>query len=88
MTTSSDRLKISSLIQKMLPWDKSGEKLNADREYMRVLSRELVQVRRDHPTDKRDLLNAMVNGKDPKTGEMMPDGLISANMVTFLIVRF
>ncbi|KAK5110979.1 hypothetical protein LTR85_000689 [Meristemomyces frigidus] len=85
LTASSDRLKLSSLVRKMLPWDKSGEKLKVDREYMKVLSRDLVQVRRDNPTDKRDLLNAMVKGKDPKTGDMMPDGLISANMVTFLI---
>lgn len=88
LTASSDRLKLGSLIRKMMPWDKSGERLKADQKYMETLARELVQVRRDNPTDKHDLLNAMVTGKDPKTGEMMPDGLISANMVTFLIVGY
>lgn len=56
-----------------------------DNEYMFRISRELVQFRRDNPTDKKDLLNSMVYGKDPKTGDTMRDDLIAANMVTFLI---
>ena len=85
LSASSDRLKIGSMIRKMMPWDKTAEKVQHDRLYMGQVARELVQYRRDHPTEKRDLLNAMVKGKDPKTGELMPDGLISANMITFLI---
>ena len=81
LTAASDRIKLASIVQRMMPWDHSAEKIQADREYMRKISNELVQHRRDHPTDKRDLLNAMVNGKDPKTGEKMSDNLISANMV-------
>ena len=87
LTAASDRFKVGSILRKMMPWDRSEGKLKIDREYMRRVSTELVQHRRDNPTDKRDLLNAMVNGVDPKTKERMSDGLISANMVTFLIVR-
>ena len=45
----------------------------------------IVEERRKHPKEKRDLLNAMVNGRDPKTGEHLSDRLISANMNTFLV---
>ena len=44
-----------------------------------------VQERRDHPSDKRDLLNAMMKGKDPKTGKSMSDDSIVKNAITFLI---
>jgi cytochrome P450/NADPH-cytochrome P450 reductase len=54
-------------------------------EYMRNLSRELVQQRRDNPKESKDLLNAMVNGKDPKTGETLSEDSIIDNMITFLI---
>ena len=35
--------------------------------------------------NKRDLLNAMISNRDPRTGEVMRDDLITANMTTFLI---
>ncbi|KAK4998833.1 hypothetical protein LTR66_002023 [Elasticomyces elasticus] len=57
----------------------------ADIEYMRKLSDELVQNRKKHPKDTRDLLNAMINGRDPKTGERLSDASIIDNMITFLI---
>jgi cytochrome P450/NADPH-cytochrome P450 reductase len=59
--------------------------LEKDVQYMRSVSNELVQHRRDNPTEKKDLLNAMIYGKDPKTGSTMRDDLIAANMQTFLV---
>lgn len=56
-----------------------------DIEYMRKLSMELVQHRKSHPEDKKDLLNAMIHGKDPRTGEGLNDESIIDNMITFLI---
>ena len=53
--------------------------------YMRNLSADLVRQRREHPTDTKDLMNAMVNGKDPKTGESLSEDSIIDNMITFLI---
>lgn len=85
LAASSNRLKIGSLVRKMMPWDKSAEKVQQSRKYMAQVARELVQIRRDNPTEKHDLLNAMIHGKDPKTGEKMDDALISTNMITFLI---
>ncbi|KAK3675030.1 hypothetical protein LTR78_004963 [Recurvomyces mirabilis] len=85
LSAASDRSKIGSMLKKLLPWDRTDQKVAQDREFMRKVSREMVQHRQDNPTEKNDLLNAMIHGKDPKTGERMPDGLIGANMVTFLI---
>ncbi|EME89186.1 uncharacterized protein MYCFIDRAFT_27347 [Pseudocercospora fijiensis CIRAD86] len=82
---SSDRTKLGSIVKRLLPWDKSIQKLAADRQYMTSVSKELVELRRNNPTNKRDLLNAMVLGKDPNTSEKMSDGLIASNMTTFLI---
>lgn len=85
LTASSNRLQLFYVLKSYLPWDKTAEKVAADGKYQRETALELVQHRRDHPTEKKDLLNAMIHGKDPKTGETMRDELIAANMITFLI---
>jgi cytochrome P450/NADPH-cytochrome P450 reductase len=46
----------------------------ADRFYL------VVAQRKAHPTDKRDLLNAMLNGRDPKTGQGLSDENITYNV--------
>lgn len=50
-------------------------------EYMRKLSLEIVQTRKNHPEEKRDLLNAMLKGIDPKTKEALSEDSIVDNMV-------
>ncbi|KAK3114796.1 hypothetical protein LTR53_006530 [Teratosphaeriaceae sp. CCFEE 6253] len=57
----------------------------ADIAYMRNLSQEIVDERVKHPKDVKDLLNAMLNGKDPKTSKGLPHDTIIDNMITFLI---
>lgn len=52
---------------------------------MQSVAQEIVTKRRQAPTDKKDLVNAMLHGKDPKTGEKMSDASIVDNMITFLI---
>jgi cytochrome P450/NADPH-cytochrome P450 reductase len=54
-------------------------------EYMGNLSADLVRQRRENPTETKDLMNAMINGKDPKTGESLTEDSIIDNMITFLI---
>ena len=61
------------------------KELQEDRQFLRQTGKDIVQRRREHPSDKKDLLDAMIHGKDPKTGESMRDDLITANMVSFLI---
>ena len=38
-------------------------------EVMRTTARQAIKERQDHPIEKNDLLNAMLLGKDPKTGK-------------------
>ncbi|KAI3154000.1 hypothetical protein CBS147325_1092 [Penicillium roqueforti] len=57
----------------------------SDIEYLRNLSQELVDARKENPVDKKDLLNALILGRDPQTGKGMTDASIVDNMITFLI---
>jgi cytochrome P450/NADPH-cytochrome P450 reductase len=52
---------------------------------MRNVAAEVVAYRRANPVDKKDLLNAILFGKDPQTGERLTDESIMNNMITFLI---
>jgi cytochrome P450 / NADPH-cytochrome P450 reductase len=54
-------------------------------QYMTKVSMDLIEDRRRNPTDKKDLLNAMLLGRDPKTGKGLTDKMIVNNMITFLI---
>lgn len=52
---------------------------------MNSIAQEIIDHRRKNPREVPDLLNTMIYGKDPKTGQSMRDELISAQMLTFLI---
>jgi cytochrome P450/NADPH-cytochrome P450 reductase len=58
---------------------------DADIALLVKVASEVVAERRAHPSDKKDLLNAMINGRDPKTGEALTDKSIQNNMITFLV---
>lgn len=74
---------LAGLITRLFP--SYNEEVKQSVKFLEDTSQELVQYRRDHPTEKKDLLNSLINGKDPKTGKTMRDELIAANMQTFLI---
>lgn len=61
------------------------QKYDSDIESMRKLCTELIKQRRQWPTDKKDLLNAMLNNKDPRTGECLTEESCVNNMITFLV---
>jgi cytochrome P450/NADPH-cytochrome P450 reductase len=63
----------------------AAARVKASKEVQERIAGEIVEGRRKNPSDRKDLLNAMINGRDPKTGQSMPDDLITANMITFLI---
>ena len=54
-------------------------------EAMKATAIQAIKERKDHPSDKPDILNAMIKGKDPKTGKSMSDENIVNNAITFLI---
>ena len=59
----------------------------ADADLMCGVAKELIDERRRDPkgAEKRDLLNLMLNGVDPVTGEKLDDENIGYQMITFLI---
>ena len=75
-----------ALVTKILQTDKQAI---ANRQFQRDFGNELVRNRREEmrKTGSRykDLLNHMLTGKDPKTGQLMDDELIGSNMTTFLV---
>lgn len=65
---------------------RSADKKYADDiEVLQSTAQKIVAEKRANPTDKKNLVNAMLNGKDPKTGEKMTNESIANNMITFLI---
>ncbi|EJD54245.1 NADPH-cytochrome P450 reductase-like protein [Auricularia subglabra TFB-10046 SS5] len=63
----------------------ANAKYEADIKMMSDLAREIVEERRANPTEKKDLLNAMLNGRDAQTGKQLSDQSIMDQMITFLI---
>ena len=51
---------------------------------MRATARQAIKERQNHPSQKNDLLNAMLLGKDPKTGQGMSEVSILTNTVFVL----
>ncbi|KAH7002557.1 cytochrome P450 [Ilyonectria destructans] len=68
------RLRRSSLSK----FKKNTSKLNG-------ICKEIIDQRRENPVESRDLLNAMLNGRDPKTGKGLTEESVIQNMITFLI---
>ncbi|KAJ1303518.1 hypothetical protein OPQ81_011703 [Rhizoctonia solani] len=64
---------------------KNNAKLKADIEVMNKLASQIVQERKRNPIEKNDLLNAMLNGRDPQTGQGLTDQNIQYQMLTFLV---
>ncbi|RBQ80378.1 hypothetical protein FVER14953_12598 [Fusarium verticillioides] len=52
---------------------------------MKTTCQDILDQRRKNPVEGKDLLNAMMSGKDPKTGMGMSDGNIVDNLITFLV---
>lgn len=63
----------------------STEKYWKDVQVMREIARQVIETRRGSLSHKKDLIDAMMNGADPKTGKTLPEKNIIDNMITFLI---
>ncbi|EAW14844.1 putative cytochrome P450 [Aspergillus clavatus NRRL 1] len=58
---------------KLLNWLIYQRRFNAYNRTMRDYAAEIVAQRRAYPTDKKDLLDALLHGKDPQTGLALTD---------------
>ncbi|KAK7422228.1 hypothetical protein QQX98_001751 [Neonectria punicea] len=63
----------------------ANEKFFADIAVMRQTADEVVESRKKNPSARKDLLSAMLNGRDPQTGEKLSDENITNQLITFLI---
>ncbi|KAF5345044.1 hypothetical protein D9758_010444 [Tetrapyrgos nigripes] len=77
------RVNRPALVQAMMP--SATRKYEEDRKYMTSVAEQILNERRANPTDKKDLLNTMLNSADPKTGRHLSDQAIINNLLTFLI---
>jgi cytochrome P450/NADPH-cytochrome P450 reductase len=64
---------------------KTNRRYRENIDTMHRIADELIQERKNHPNDVNDLLNRMLNGRDPVTGQGLNDENIRFQMVTFLI---
>lgn len=64
---------------------KTNAKYASSVKLMTDLAKFILQHRRENPTGKMDVLNAMVSGIDPLTKERMDDESIVQNLMTMLI---
>lgn len=64
----------------------ANRQFDRDNAFLHAVAQEVIDKRRRAPeSDKKDLLDAMLNGKDPQTGEKLTDRTVVDNMITFLI---
>jgi cytochrome P450/NADPH-cytochrome P450 reductase len=63
----------------------ANEKFYADIALMKSVADEVVAARKKNPSDRKDLLSAMLDGTDPQTGEKLSDDNITNQLLTFLI---
>lgn len=52
---------------------------------MEAVTEEVIATRRANPSERKDLLNALLFGKDPRTGERLTDESVMNDMITLLI---
>ncbi|KAF5368039.1 hypothetical protein D9758_004480 [Tetrapyrgos nigripes] len=71
-----------SIVQAMMPG--ATHQFEEDQNFMKSVAQQIVDDRRAHPLDKKDVLNTMLSA-DPKTGERLSDDSIIKNMITFLV---
>ncbi|KAI1186526.1 cytochrome P450 [Nemania serpens] len=69
----------------ILNWLFYGGKFKSATKTLRSFGAELVQYRKDHPTDRRDLLDALLTAKDPETGESLTESQVIDEIVTMPI---
>src|SRR5688572_3834841 len=63
----------------------ANEQFYADIALMRSVADEVVAARKSNPSDRKDLLSAMLDGVDPQTKEKLSDENITNQLITFLI---
>ncbi|ESK87864.1 cytochrome p450 [Moniliophthora roreri MCA 2997] len=72
-----------ALVQALHPSENA--KYQSDMKIMKDLATKIVVDRRANPTEKKDILNTLLYGRDPKTGRGLSEEVILNNMLTVII---
>ncbi|KAK4661054.1 hypothetical protein QC762_124450 [Podospora pseudocomata] len=83
LTESGNRSLKGNFLSSLFFW--SSNKYFADIKTLRDIAQSVLDARRANPNGRKDLLSAMLDGVDRKTGEKLDDGAIIDNLITFLI---
>ncbi|EKM50238.1 uncharacterized protein PHACADRAFT_153718 [Phanerochaete carnosa HHB-10118-sp] len=63
----------------------TNSKYEEDNKIMQNYVNDIYEQRKANPTDKKDILNLMMHGKDKETGQGLSEQTIKNNLLTFLI---
>ncbi|KAI0075367.1 bifunctional P-450/NADPH-P450 reductase [Panus rudis PR-1116 ss-1] len=63
----------------------NANKYQENIDIMMNLAKEILADRKAHPTDKKDLLTVMIEGRDKETGLGLSDDNVVRNLITFLV---
>lgn len=69
----------------ILNWLFYGGKFKSSTKILRNWAAEMVQHRKDNPTDRRDVLDALLTAKDPDTGKSLSESEVIDEIVTMPI---
>ncbi|TDL21939.1 cytochrome P450 oxidoreductase OrdA-like protein [Rickenella mellea] len=83
LVESGKRALRPTVVQSVM-WGKTA-KYDADIKLMTEFAQGLIEHRKEHPSEKKDLLLLMLEGRDPKTGGKLTEQSIIYNLLTFLI---
>ena len=70
---------------KIMNWLFYESKFDKDTKAMRQYAAECLEYRKENPTERKDMLNAMMNAKDPETSKSLEEQQIIDEMVTMPI---
>jgi cytochrome P450 len=70
---------------KLLNWLVYGSKFKKATKTMRDFAAELVKARKEHPSDRHDLLWTLLNATDPETGKSLTDSQVIDEIVSMPI---
>lgn len=84
LVESGTRSRRPALLASIL-YRQANQKYEADIQVLRETAQGVLDVRKKHPATRKDLVSAMLEGVDPKTGQKLSDSSIIDNLITFLI---
>ncbi|KAL1844507.1 hypothetical protein VTK73DRAFT_2395 [Phialemonium thermophilum] len=83
LTESDHRSRRPALLSPL--YRQANQQYARDIELLRSTAQDVLRARRADPENRKDLLSAMLDGVDPKTGQKLSDSSIIDNLITFLI---